>query len=118
MGDHGHVTAWSGVKAGREAQGLQLWADAVDFYEKAKANGLIDEYEAVLFQPTGSALPNGIITLWGSEDQIDAIDRNDERMALQMRAGLLLDGLVQTRSVRGAALLEGLGTYQAALDSI
>ena len=97
---------------------MALWADAVDFYEKAKANGLIDEYETQLFQPTGGALPVGIITLWGSQDQIDAIDRNADRMALQMRAGMLLDGLLQTRAIRGAAVLEGVGTFQETIDSL
>lgn len=118
MGDYGHVTAWGAIRTGRERQSLALWADAVDFYEKAKANGLIDDYETQLFQPTGSALPAGIITLWGSEDQIEAMDRNTDRQALQMRAGMLLDGLVQTRSIRGAAVLEGIGTFQAAIDTL
>ena len=88
MGDYGHVTAWGAIKAGRERQALALWADAIELYEKAKANGLIDEYETQLFQPSGGALPVGIITLWGSQDQIDAIDRNEDRMRLQTRAGL------------------------------
>ena len=118
MGDYGHVTAWSGIRTGRERQALALWADAIDLYEKAKANGLIDEYETQLFQPTGDALPTGIITLWGSQDQVEAMDRNEDRMALQTRAGLLLDGLVQTRSIRGAAVLEGIGTFQATIDSL
>ena len=118
MGDYGYVTAWSGIKAGRENQAMALWGDAVEFYEKAKANGLIDEYETQLFMPTGRALPNGIITLWGSQDQVDAMARNEERMRLQTRAGLLLDDLVETRSVRGAAVLEGIGTFQEAIDGL
>jgi hypothetical protein len=118
MGDYGHVTAWSGIRAGRESQAMALWGDALDFYEKSKANGLIDEYETQLFQPTGSALPTGIITLWGTDDQIDAIARNEERTRLQVRAGLILDHLVETRSVRGAAVLEGIGTFQEAIDAL
>ena len=118
MSDFGHVTAWSGVKVGRERQAMTLWADALEFYEKAKANGLIDDYETQVFQPTGNALPTGIITLWGSQDQIDAIARNDDRRRLQARAGLILDDLVETRSVRGAAVLEGIGTFQEAIDGL
>lgn len=118
MSDYGHVTAWSGIRAGRERQALELWADAVDLYEKAVANGLIEEYETQLFQPSGSALPTGIITLWGTREQVEAIDRDEDRMRLQVRAGLVLEGLVQTRSVRGAALLEGIGTFQAEADAL
>lgn len=118
MGDYGHVTAWSGIRVGRERQSMALWADALEFYEKSKANGLIDDYETQLFQPTGNALPTGIITLWGSQDQIDAIARNEERMRLQVRAGLIVESLVETRSVRGAAVLEGIGTFQEAIDGL
>lgn len=118
MSDYGHVTAWGGIRAGREAQALQLWADAVDFYEKAKANSLIEEYETMIFQPSGSALPTGIITLWGSLEQVDAIDRNEDRMRIQVRASLILEGLVQTRAVRGGALLEGMGTFQAEVNAL
>jgi hypothetical protein len=118
MSDYGHVTAWSGIRAGREAQAMQLWADAVELYEKAVANGLIEEYETQIFMPTGSALPTGIITLWGTEDQVDAMDRNADRMRLQTRAGLILEGLVQTRSVRGTAVLEGIGAFQAEVDAL
>ena len=110
VGDYGHVTAWSGIRSGRERQALELWGDALDFYEKSVANGLIEEYDTQLFQPTGSALPLGITTLWGSQDQMDAIERNPDRMALQMRAGLLLEG--------GNALLEGIGTFQTALTTL
>ena len=118
MGDYGHVTAWGAIKAGREKQALALWADAIDLYEKAKANSLIDDYDVQLFLPTGGALPVGIITLWGTQDQVEAIDRDEQRMALQTRASLLLDNLVQTRSIRGAAVFEGIGSFQQAIDSL
>ena len=65
-----------------------MWADALDFYEKAQANGLIESYEIKVFLPSGGALPIGMITLWGSEDQVDALSRNEDRVALQMRAAL------------------------------
>ena len=118
MADYGHVTAWGGIRTGREKQALAVWADAVDFYEKCKANGLIDDYEVQIFLPTGGALPTGIITIWGSEDQIDAYARNDDRFALSTRAGLALEGFVESRAVRGAALLEGIGNYSTAIDAL
>jgi hypothetical protein len=118
MSDYAHVTAWSGIRTGRERQALALWADALDFYEKAKANGLIEEYETQLFLPSGGALPNGIISLWGTEEQVGAISTNTDRVALEQRAMLILEGLVSTRSLRGAAVLEGVGAFQAAIDAL
>lgn len=118
MGDHAHVTAWNGIRTGRERQAMALWVDAVDFYEKAKANSLIDDYEVQLFMPTGGALPAGMILLYGSEDQVDAIRRNTDRMRLQTRAGMLLDGLTETQAIRGAAVLEGIGTFNEVIAEL
>ena len=118
MGDYAHVTAWTGIRTGRERQALALWGDAVEFYEKAKANSLIDDYEVQLFMPSGGALPNGMILLYGSEDQVDGIRRNEERTRLQTRAALLLEGLTETSAIRGAAVLEGIGTFNEVISEL
>jgi hypothetical protein len=118
MGDYAHVTAWRGIRTGRERQAMELWGEALTFYEKAKANSLIDDYEVQLFMPSGGALPNGMILLYGSQDQVDAIARNDERGRLQAKAGLLLDGLVETSMIRGAAVLEGIGTFNEVVEEL
>jgi hypothetical protein len=118
MGDYAHVTAWSGIRTGRERQAMELWGEAIEFYEKAKANALIDDYEVQLFMPTGGALPNGMIMLYGTQDQVDAIAHNDERGRLQAKAGLLLDGLVETSAIRGAAVLEGVGTFNEVIEEL
>jgi hypothetical protein len=118
MGDYAHVTAYGAIKVGREKQALAVWADALDFYEKAQSNGLIDSYEIKIFLPSGGALPIGMITLWGDQDQIDAIARNEERQTLSQRAGLVVENLVDSRAMRGAAVLEGIGNFQKAIDSL
>jgi len=118
MGDYAHVTAYGSIRVGREKQAFQLWADALDFYEKAQANGLIDSYEIQIFLPSGGALPTGMITLWGSEDQVDAIARNEERVKLSQRAGLVVENLVDSRAVRGAAVLEGVANFQEAIANL
>jgi hypothetical protein len=97
---------------------MALWAEAVEFYEKAKANALIDDYEVQLILPTGGALPNGMILLYGSQDQVDAIRRNEERTRLQAKAGVLLEGLVETSAIRGNAVLEGIGTFNEVIDAL
>lgn len=118
MGDYAHVTAYGAIKVGREKQAFEVWADAIEFYEKAQANGLIESYEIQLFQPTGGALPTGMISLWGSEDQVDAIRRNEDRLKLQLRAGLVVEDLIETGAMRGAAVFEGVGRFQEAIDSL
>ena len=90
-----HVTAYGAIEVGREKQAMAVWGDALDIYEKAKANGIIESYEIQIFQPTGGALPVGMITLWGSEDQVDQISRHEDRLRLQARASLVVENLVE-----------------------
>ena len=96
MSDFGHVTVWSGVKIGRERQAMTLWADVLEFYEKAKANGLIDDYETQVFQPTGNVLTYGDHHPLGKpRSDRRVLARNDDRRRLQARS-LVLDDLVET----------------------
>jgi hypothetical protein len=118
MSDYGHVTAYGAIKVGREQLAMGVWGDALEFYEKAQANGLIDSYDLQIFQPTAGALPTGMITLWGSQDQIDQIARNEDRLRLQARASLVVEDLIETRAMRGAAVLEGIGTFQEVIASL
>ena len=118
MADHAHVTAYGAIKVGREKQAFEVWADAIDYYDKAQANGRIESYEIQLFLPSGGALPTGMISLWGSEDQIDAVARDADRRKLAQRAALVVEDLIETRAVRGAAVLEGVVEFQAAIDSL
>jgi hypothetical protein len=118
MADYAHVTAYGAIKVGREKKALEVWTDAIDFYEKAQANGQIESYEIQIFLPTGGALPTGMITLWGSEEQIDAVARNEDRRKLAQRASLVVEDLVETRCMRGAAVLEGVGQFQEAIASL
>jgi hypothetical protein len=118
MGDYAHVTAYGAIKVGREKQALEVWGDAIELYEKAQANGLIDSYEIQLFQPTGGALPIGIICLWGDEDQIDRIARDEDRLELQTRAALVVENLVESRAMRGASAMQAVGNFQTAIEGL
>ena len=118
MGDYAHITSWGGVRVGREQQALELWSDALTLYEKAKANGQIEDYDTMLFTPSGGALPNGIIALWGTAEQVDAFGRDADRLRLQARAMVLLDDLVESNAVRGGALLEMMGIYTEVTGSL
>ena len=118
VAEYGYVTAWTGVRTGRERQAMELWADAIGIYDKAKANGQIEDFEAVLYQPTGGAVPGGIITLWGSQDQVDAMRRDQDRIRLQARALILLEGLVETTAMRGGAVLEMMGLFDEVSRSL
>lgn len=118
MADYGAVLAWNSPRQGRETKALEVFIEAQEMYEKARANGLIDGFETVLFQATGGALPGGMTTSWGSEDQIDAWSRNDDYVRLQNQATLVADGVAVTRCIRGQAIMDGMTTYAELIATI
>src|SRR2546429_7261497 len=72
MADHGVAVTWGSAKAGRERKALELWADAVTTNEKAVANGLIERWDAVVFEPAPGG-PAGGIRLYGTRGQVDGV---------------------------------------------
>jgi hypothetical protein len=117
MADYGIVLAWKAPRAGREMKALEVFAGAQEIYEKGVANGLIDSFETVLLQPTAGGLPGGYTVSWGTAEQIDTWARNDDYMRLQLRAGLVADGVAIARCIRGDAIAEGIGNYSQALGA-
>ena len=118
MSDYGISITWGAAKTGREAASLALWADAMGHAEKLKANGRIDDYDAILFGATAGGAPNGVFTLWGSEDQIKELVFDEERAQLVQRTGLLLNDVAEVRSIRGNAILEGLGSFTELVNGL
>ena len=118
MADYGLVLAWQLPRAGREMKALEVFAEAQNTFDKAKANGLIEGFESVLLQPTGGALPGGWTVSWGTEDQIDAWARHVDCTAVVFQAGLVADGVALTRCLRGDAITEGIGTYAEAVSAL
>ena len=117
MADYGLVLAWNVPRPGREMKALEVFGEAQNTFDKAKANGLIDSFETVLLQPTAGALPGGWTVCWGTEEQIDAWARHDDFSGVVFQAGLVADGVALTRCLRGDAITEGIGVYAEAASA-
>jgi hypothetical protein len=118
MGDYGHVVTWRGIRTGREARALEVWTDALEMYEKAVANSKIESYETVLFEASAGALPTGMTICWGTEDQIDAWARDDDRLKAELRASLVCEGFAISRCIRGEAVMDGVGRFVEATSGL
>ena len=106
MGDYGVAITWSDTKAGREKQALELWVDSVTLNEKAVANGQIERWDAVVFEPSAGG-PAGAVRLYGTDEQIEAFIRSDDFMRITLQAGLLLTGFGYRRFMTGQAMADG-----------
>jgi hypothetical protein len=118
MGDYGHVVSWRGIRSGREKQALEVWGEALELYEKGVANSKIESYETVLFEPSAGGLPIGMTIVWGSQDQIDTWTRDEDRVRVQAKASLTVEGLAVARCARGQVVAEGVGQFVELINNL
>jgi hypothetical protein len=117
MADYGVAVTWGDVKPGREKKALELWADSVGINEKAVANGRLDSWDAVLFEPSATP-PAGVTRLFGAQDQVEAFIRSEDFQDVIGRASMLLFNVGVRRFVAGNALVETFGRYSKLIDSL
>jgi hypothetical protein len=117
MADYGCMIAWDRVAIGRERKAMELWADALDFYEKARANGQIEGYEALGFESNAAHLL-GCILIRGTRDQIQTFTDTTEFQALQQRASMVVNTLTVTRFQGGEAMAANVASYMGAIDTL
>jgi hypothetical protein len=104
MADAGLFIGWGQVVRGREERALEVFNETVELYGQLQSDGRIESFEVCLLDPHGGELA-GFALLRGSEDQMDAVHRDEEFQRSMTRASLVVDDL----GLIPAALGEGLG---------
>ena len=117
MGDYGVEITWGDPKTGREKKALDLWADVVGQNEKDVADGLIERWDAIVYEPS-AAHPAGSMRAYGTRDQIEKYIQSDPFQETQVRAVMLLENVGMRRFLTGDALAEDFGRYANALNSL
>ncbi len=117
MADYGVAVTWGDAKPGREKQSLAVWADGVALNDKAVADGRLERWDAVLFEPAG-APPAGALRLYGTQNQIEEFIRSEDFQSVILRAGLAINAVAYRRFSTGDALMEAFGRFGAAVDSL
>lgn len=59
MADHGVAVTWGDSKPGREKKAIDVFAEATTNNDKAVANGKIESWDVVFFEPSGTP-PAGV----------------------------------------------------------
>jgi len=117
MADYGLAVTWGEAKAGREKKAIELFGEAVAFNEKLVANGGMERWDVVGFEPIGSA-PAGVMRYYGTAAQTEALVTSEEFSRLIGRGQLTLDSFGFRRFVTGQALMEEVGRYSSAIDAL
>ena len=96
---------------GREAKAVEMFGEAMAYYEKLKQQGDIESYEAVLLQPHGGEL-GGFILLRGQGERLMAAWQTEEFEQLTTKTRMIVDNFGVVPGLVGEALQRGMAQYQ------
>jgi hypothetical protein len=117
MADAGLFIGWGQVVRGREERALEVFNETIELYGRFQGDGRIESFELSLLQPHGGDL-DGFALLRGSEEQIDAIRRDDDFTRLMQRADLIVDNLGIIPALLGDGLAQGISIYQEQIAAL
>ena len=117
MADAALFVGWGTPVRGRETKGLEVFNEALAFHAECQQAGQIESFDVAILAPNGGAL-NGFITIRGSEEQIDALQRREDFLRINIRASLVVDGFCVVPAATGETLVEQMGMYQEAVGEI
>ncbi|HTQ67518.1 MAG TPA: hypothetical protein VMI13_02395 [Solirubrobacteraceae bacterium] len=117
MAEAGLFIGWGEPVTGREAKGLQVFAEALAYYGKAEQEGRIESHETAFLGPHGGDLA-GFTLVRGSEAQMAALRVEDEFERVIARAGLVVQNLGVIDASIGDGVQDAVAVYQAAVNDL
>jgi hypothetical protein len=117
MADAGLFIGWGEVARGREERALEVFNETIGYYGRLQEEGRIESFEVSLLQPHGGDLA-GFVLLRGSEDQIDAIQHDDEFERLMTRANFIVDNLGVVPAAIGEGIARQIGIYESEVAAL
>jgi hypothetical protein len=117
MAEMGVFIGWGPPVRGREAKGLDVFNEGVEYWGRLQQEGQIESFEVVLLYPHGGDL-SGFALLRGSGESLDRIRASDEFNRLVARAGLIVEGLGIVSAALGDSLGPQIESYREALGEL
>ena len=117
MAEAGLFVGWGEPVTGREAKGLEVFAEALAYFGNAEQDGRIESHETVVLSPHGGDLV-GFVLVRGSEAQIAALRVDDGFERLITRATLVVRNFGVIDAALGDGLQSAIDIYQAAVTDL
>jgi hypothetical protein len=117
MAEAGLFIGWGAPVRGREAKGLGVFNESIEYWGRLQQDGRIESFEVVLLYPHGGDLA-GFSLLRGSHEQLNDIGGDEEFLRLTARAGLIVERLGIVRAALGEGLEQQIGIYQDAIGEL
>jgi hypothetical protein len=117
MADGGLFIGWGAPIAGREAKGLEVFNEALQYYGRLQQEGRIQRFDVGLLEPHGGDL-EGFIVLWGSREKLAELRLDEEFERLTTRATLVVEGVGVVSVLTGDDLERGTSIYRQAVEEL
>ena len=117
MAEAGLFIGWGAPVRGREAKGLEVFNESVEYWGRLQQEGRIENFEVVLLYPHGGDL-GGFALLRGTHEQLNDVGGDEEFLRLTARAGLIVERLGVVRAALGDGLERQIGIYQQAVGEL
>jgi hypothetical protein len=111
MAEAGLFVGWGAPVTGREAKGLEVFNESVQYWSKLQQDGKIESFEVVLLTPHGGDL-DGFVLMRGSSEQVAALIVDEEFERMTTRATLIVQRVGVVPAVLGEGLERAIGIYQ------
>jgi hypothetical protein len=117
MADAALFIGWGQVVRGREKRSLQVFNESVEYWGGLQGAGTIEDFEVAIMTPHGGDL-QGFALLRGSEEQIAALQTDEEFQRQIIRADQIVESLGVVTAAIGEGLARGIAQYQGEIDDL
>jgi hypothetical protein len=117
MADAALFIGWGQVVRGREKRSLQVFNESVEYWGALQGDGTIEDFEVAIMTPHGGDL-QGFALLRGSEEQIAALQTDEEFQRQIIRADQIVESLGVVTAAIGEGLARGIAQYQGEIDDL
>jgi hypothetical protein len=117
MADRVIFLGWSNAVRGRERASADVFAEAMEFWGRLRAEGEIESVEAVLLDAHGGDL-GGFFLVKGDAVKLALLRLNPEFQRIMVRANTIVEGLGAVGGVTGESLTRQMELFTEAADDL
>ena len=105
------MIGWNRQVVGREAQGVELFQEALNQYATWQREGRIESFEPVLLDPNVGGM-NGFILIRGDHKKLAELTSEEHWVDMTSRGNYLLEGFSVTTGEINEGLKQRLGRWR------
>jgi hypothetical protein len=116
MADRVLFISWGQTVRGAEERALEVFNDALGLMGRMQQDGRIEKFDVVLLNPNNDL--DGFIEVFGSAEQLAAVQNDDEFVRNTVDAQLCCDRISHVMGYANDGVARMMGIYQEALEKV